>query len=38
MTVTANYIDDNMFPYVLFYSTILTILSLATVGVISSHL
>jgi len=38
MTVTITYIEENIFPYVLFYSTILAILSLAVVGVISAHI
>ena len=37
MTVAAIYIEENVFPYVLFYSTILAILSLAIVGAVSSH-
>jgi len=37
VTVTVIYIEENVFPYVLFYSTILAILSLAIVGVVSSH-
>jgi VIT1/CCC1 family predicted Fe2+/Mn2+ transporter len=37
MTVIATYIEENRFPYVLFYSTILAILSLAIVGMVSSQ-
>jgi hypothetical protein len=28
---------DNLFPHVLFYSTLLAVLSIAAVGLVSSH-